>query len=86
MIGRRLRSNLYAHYQDYPPTIKVGYHPYKTSWHTHIIGPHKLTILVHDLSIIFLKIYFPETHFFRFSIHPYFLNSVSLHDSPLLEC
>lgn len=63
MIGHRLPFNLYARYQDYPQTIKVDYHPYKTSWQTHIIAPHKLTILVHDLSIIFLKIYFPETHF-----------------------
>ena len=59
MIGHRLPSNLYARYQDYSSTIKVGYHPYKTSWQTHIIGPHKLIILVHDLSIIFLKMYFP---------------------------
>ena len=39
---------------------------------------HKITILVHEMKIIFLKKYF------IFSIHSYFIHSTCLHNSPLL--
>ena len=37
---------------------------------------HKITILIHDLMIIFSRIY--EIYFFRFLIHPYFSNGTLL--------